>query len=158
MKLPYQMLCALIVLFVAFIPQSASAKCVVHSVTGNSGVSGSILAVVPDSGSADLAAAGYQDASCGTIDKTAYREQVCKPGLIGNHGVQRQLEMLAGVSFAQLCAAAQAEAGLPPQAADTAQGASFSPSNRRAAVPRGGPGMVGPLGPHAQSSTQAGGN
>lgn len=155
MKRHYHLLCAFIAFVVAFYPQPVSAKCVAHTVAAGNGTSATVLALVPDGGSADLQAAGFQDAVCGNIDKADYRAKVCKPEVIGNRGFQRQLEIQAGISFAQLCTAALAEAGLSPQAATSSQ---FSPSNRRPPVPRGGPGMVGPLGPPGQPNAPAGGN
>ncbi len=157
MKIKYHLMCALIVSIVMFFPQPASAKCVALTTVSNDGTSGTLVALVPDSGSADIQAAGFQDTVCGNFDKADYRARVCKPELIGNHGVQRQLELQAGVSFAQLCSSALAEAGLPQQAGASAQGSQFLPSNQRPPVPRGGPGMVGPLGQPGQLNVAAGG-
>lgn len=71
------------------------------------------VAVVPDGGGKDLEALGYKESSCEKVDKEAYRAKVCDPKSIGNTGVRRQLEIQAGISFAQQCTSARAEAGLP---------------------------------------------
>jgi hypothetical protein len=158
MNFPYHILGAFAVFAVALLPQSASAKCVARVVAGSGGVKTTILAVAPDSGSADLAAAGYQDASCGAVDKAAYRAKVCSPKDLGNRGIQRQLELQAGISFARLCSAARVEAGLTTQVSDTAASAGLSSPNRRQAVAKGGPAMVGPLGAAGVATAPAGGN
>jgi hypothetical protein len=137
--------------------QSASAKCVSRTISRDDGAAEIITAVAPDNGSADLEAAGYKAASCGNIDKEAYREKVCNPRAWGNSGVQRQLEIQAGISFAQLCSAARLEAGLSASPAKQ-DAATFSPSNQRPPAPNAGPEMVGPLGRAKSAVSQTEGN
>ena len=153
MKLPYWIVCTLTILTVGFAPHTASAKCVARAFISANGKPGSILAIAPDSGSTDLDASGFREADCGSLDKTAYRAKICAPENIGNHGIRRQFELQAGVTFAQLCNAARKEAGLPEQSTSTARSWNFSPTNRRPPVARGGPSLVGPLG-GANSATK----
>jgi len=137
--------------------QPATAKCAVRSITRADGTLGSILAVVPDRGSKDIEDAGYQDASCGDLDKAAYREKVCNPKSLGNSGVQRQLEIQSGLSFVKLCSAARAEAGLPDTA--SIQGKhGFSPVNRRPPVSPQGPSLLETMGKQNSTSGQIEGN
>jgi len=69
MRLAYHTIGALLLFAAAVFAQPASAKCVSRTITDAGGNAQSIVAVVPDSGSPDLTAAGYQDTSCGVIDK-----------------------------------------------------------------------------------------
>lgn len=118
MRRLYQVMLASAGLTIAALSSPASAKCMSLTVSHPDGTSGTILAVAPDSGSADLDAAGYKDASCGTIDKAAYLQKVCNPKSWGNSGVQRQFAIQAGITLAQLCSAARTDAGLPDLTSD----------------------------------------
>jgi len=148
MKLGYQLLFAIMSVVIATIPQAASAKCMERAALAGGQTTGAIVAVAPDGNSSNFDAAGYKEVACGTIDKAAYRARVCNPGAIGNHGIQHQLELQAGLTFAQLCDNARQEAGLPSRATDSTARAEpkFMPSNRRPAVTRQRPALVGPLG------------
>lgn len=145
----------LLIACAAFCP-AAFAKCGARTIIQADGSTATFQAIVPDTKFAEFEASGYKEAACGQIDKQDYREKVCSPRSFGNRGVQRQLEVAAGVSFAQLCAAARIEAGLPETPPSEAQ-VQFSPSNRRPPVPKGGPGMVGRLGALSGGKTQIGG-
>jgi hypothetical protein len=153
----YHIIIAPAVLSVVLLAQSASAKCVSRTIARADGGTETIMAVAPDGGSGDLDAAGYKDTSCGTIDKDAYREKVCNPKAWGNSGVQRQLEIQAGITFAQLCSAARVEAGLSATPPDQ-DAATFFPSNRRPSDPKAGPDMVGPLGVSKTTTSETEGN
>lgn len=144
MKLAFPLLLAFAALSAVLVPQAASAKCVARTVARVDGSTEIILAVAPDGGSMDLAAAGFADTECRGLDKTAYRAKVCAPRSLGNAGVQRQMEAQAGITFTQLCAAARAEAGLP--SANSKQvPTQFSPSNSQPVTSRQTPGADNPL-------------
>lgn len=166
MKQPYQVALVSAVFAVAACTSSASAKCMSLAIKQPDGSTTNILAVAPDTGSADLDAAGYKDASCGNLDKAAYLEKVCNPGTWGNSGVQRQFAIQAGISLAQLCSAARAEGGLS-DLTPSEMTQRFLPPNSRvptAATNTGtlagqvkAPPMVGPLAGVDAATTQTGG-
>ena len=123
------------------------------------------MAVAPDSGSADLDAAGYKDASCGDLDKGAYLEKVCNPKSWGNSGVQRQFAIQSGISLAQLCSAARTDAGLADLTPAEMTQRFLPPGSRpSAAAAQGGalPGstakgpMTGPIGSVNLAASQVG--
>jgi hypothetical protein len=96
----------------AAVAQPASARCLTRTIPGARGPA-SIMIVVPASGAHAPAAPGYSEVSCGDFDKVQYREFVCTRAIDRTSPGNRSIEILAGTSLGQLCAAAQAEAGLP---------------------------------------------
>jgi hypothetical protein len=91
----------------------ANAKCVARTISPPGESEQVSTLVVADSDLKQFEDAGYQEASCQGVSKATYRDNVCRPKFFGNSGVQRQLEIQTGFSFAKLCATAQQEAGLP---------------------------------------------
>lgn len=158
MKLSPKILAYTSIIFIgsAGLTSQAYAKYAVRTVKQADGSTASCQAIVPSAKAAEFGALGYQDTSCTPVKKEANREKFCAPEKFGNNGVQRQLEVLAGASFADLCTAARAEAGLPEQAANQTP-AVFSPSNSRKPEPTKGPKAVSPLGLLSVGNTQGGG-
>jgi len=126
MQLSYWSATAGAVLSIISFTDSASAKCVSRAL--NASKTATFTVVVPETGSKELAAIGYQEVSCANLDKVAFREKVCNPISFGNSGVQAQIETQLGVPFTQLCAASRAEAGLDRFSTEE-EAIRFHPSN-----------------------------
>lgn len=134
----------------------ASAKCMARALQAPVGGADSAVVVVPD-GASDLKALGYKETSCEKMDKEAYRAKVCDPRTFGNSGVQRQLEVHAGVSFAQLCTGARAEAGLPALSAEEMK-RRFMSLDPAQSVPPHGAAMAGSSNDPQSANASAKGN
>lgn len=89
--------------------QPGFAKCAVRTVTQADGSIATFQIVVPNAKFAEAEALGYQQSACNIADEKIHREKLCAPKAFGNSGVQRQLEVLAGFTFSELCGFARQE-------------------------------------------------
>ena len=88
----------------------AKADCLTRPVKEESKSDKSIIVVAPASGTSEYLAQGYKPMSCASVDKIAFRDQICALQAKGNIAVQKRIEEVFGMTGARVCSAARLDA------------------------------------------------
>ena len=91
----------------------ARADCLARPLPDEAGGKRSVTVAVPSSEIGDYVAKGYVPTACTSVDKAAFRDEICKLQATGNTTVQARIEEVFGMPAARVCNSARLEAGVP---------------------------------------------